>query len=79
MWLCQWSRPDIYSTVKLPSLAIHQTAGFNTRYAANLNKPMYHDSVKGTKVELLNMMVLEIIDRTKITFSSIHISDYKQV
>ena len=40
---------------------------------------MYHDSVKGTKVELLNMMVLEIIDRTKITFSSIHISDYKQV
>ena len=46
VWLCQWSRPDIYSTVKLPSLVIHQTAGFNTRYAANLNKPMYHDSVK---------------------------------
>ena len=47
VWLCQWSRPDIYSTVKLPSLVIHQKAGFNTRYAANLNKPMYHDSVKG--------------------------------
>lgn len=47
VWLCQWSRPDIYSTVKLRSLVIHQTAGFNTRYAANLNKPMYHDSVKG--------------------------------